>query len=241
MKRLKIFKGHRYCDELILLCVRWYCTYPISYRNLSDIIEELGIKVNYSNLNRWVHKFAPKIYKKIKPHIKKTSDSWRVDEVKLKIKNEWHWLFRATDSKGKSLGFMISQRRNKAAVKRFFKLLLKNNNGVSPRVINVDGLTSYPPALKELQSKQIFSKKTILRCCKYLNNILESDHRFIKKIYKTGLSFKCIESTKNTISGIEAIHMLNKGQIKNVNTVLDIKKYVNRIFKLKTVGNLIFA
>ena len=210
MNRLKIFKGRHFSSEFILLCVQWYCTYPITYRNLSQILEELGVEVNYSTLNRWVRKYGPLIAKKVESQTKEFTNSWRVDEMKIKIKNTWHWIFRATDSKGKTIASMLSQRRNKAAVKKFFKLLLKKNNNKSPRVINVDGLKSYPPAMKELKRKKIYWNGTKLRTCKYLNNILESDHRFIKNVYKMGHFLKVFNLQKKLFHVLKLFTCLRK-------------------------------
>jgi transposase, IS6 family len=128
---------------------------------------------------RWVQAYAPELEKRIRPHLRLTNDSYRVDETYIKVKGAWKYLYRAVDSTGQTIDFMLSGRRDKRAAKRFFRKMLKVAKHQSPRVINVDQNKAYPPAIEELKNEGVLAATSQLRQCKYLNNILEQDHRFI--------------------------------------------------------------
>ena len=138
------FKWKHYEGEIILLNVRWYLKYPLSYRNLKEMMIERGIQVDHSTIMRWVHQYSPEIEKKIRRHLGPTNDSWRVDETYIKIKDEWKYLYRAVDSDGDTIDFMLSTKRDRNAAKRFFKKALVSNHNQMPRIITVDKNASYP-------------------------------------------------------------------------------------------------
>ena len=119
------FKWRHFQQEIILLNVRWYLKYPLSYRNLEEMMLERGLKVDHSTICRWVHTYSPEIDKRTRRYLKPTNDSWRVDETYIKVNGDWKYLYRAVDSEGNTLDFMLSARRNKKAAKRFFKKVLK--------------------------------------------------------------------------------------------------------------------
>ena len=146
------FKWKHFEGEIILWLVRWYCRYALSYKDLKEIAAERGLFVERSTIFRWVQEYAPEISKRMKPHLKMTCDSWKIDETYVKIKGKWHYLYRAIDKQGDTLDWMLSNQRNKKAAKRFFKKLLGNKHTVDPRVINVDKSPTFPPALSELQA-----------------------------------------------------------------------------------------
>ena len=131
---------------MIRWSVRWYCQFAISYRDLVIMAEERGLSVSHTMVMRWVHEYAPKLEKKIKQYIKKSGDSYRIDETYIKIKGEWRYLYRTVDSHGNTLDWMLSVYRNKKAAKKFFKKILANEYCCAPRVINVDEAKAYPPA-----------------------------------------------------------------------------------------------
>jgi len=114
------FKWKHYEGKIILLNVRWYLKYPLSYRNLKEMMIERGIQVDHSTIMRWVHQYSPEIEKKIRRHLRPTNDSWRVDETYIKVKGKWKYFYRAVDSNGDTIDFMLSAKRNKKAAKRFF-------------------------------------------------------------------------------------------------------------------------
>ena len=175
------FKWRHYQGEIILICVRWYLRYALSYRDLEEMMRERGLSLDHTTIYRWVQAYAPELEKRIRPHLRPTSDSYRVDETYVKVKGQWKYLYRAVDSTGQTIDFMLSAKRDARAAKRFFRKMLKLPQHPSPRVINVDQNRSYPPAVEELKEEGILPSASQLRRCKYLNNIVEQWRRFIKR------------------------------------------------------------
>ena len=184
------FKWKHYEGEIILLNVRWYLKYPLSYRNLKEMMIERGIQVDHSTIMRWVHQYSPELEKKIRKHLKPTNDSWRVDETYIKVKGKWKYFYRAVDLNGNTIDFMLSSKRNKKAAKRFLKKALGSKHNQVPRAITVDKNPAYPIAISELKNDQILPQNVSLRQIKYLNNIVEQDHRSIKRIVYPLLGFR---------------------------------------------------
>ena len=230
------FKWRHYLPEIILLNVRWYCRYPLSYRNLEEMMAERGVEVDHSTINHWVLKYAPELDKRIRPHLQSTNDSWKVDETYIQIKGEWKYLYRAVDSEGNTLDFMLSAKRDGKAAARFFCNVLKANHVTPPRVINVDKNAAYPAAIEILKSEQTLATQTELRQVKYLNNLIEQDHRNIKRIVKPMLGLKTFNSARRTLRGIEAMNMMRKEQVQGVEKgdVRSQVEFVSRIFGLVT-------
>ena len=166
------FKWKHYAGEIILLNVRWYLKYALSYRNLQEMMAERGVEVDHTTIMRWVHQYSPEIEKKIRKHLRPTNDSWRVDETYIKVKGEWKYLYRAVDSDGSTIDFMLSAKRDRKAVKRFFNKALGSNHNQMPRVITVDKNPAYPIAIQELKNDRILPKNVGLRQIKYLNTLL---------------------------------------------------------------------
>jgi len=171
------FKWKHFAGEIILLNVRWYLKYALSYKNLEEIMAERGIKVDHTTIMRWVHEYSPEIEKKVRRYLKPTNDSWRMDETYIRVKVEWKYLYRAVDSDGNTIDFMLSAKRDRKAAKRFLKKALDSKHNQIPRVITVDKNPAYPPAINELKNNRILSQNVNLRQIKYLNNIVEQDHR----------------------------------------------------------------
>jgi transposase-like protein len=174
-----LFKWRHHESEIILLCVRWYLRYALSYRDLEAMMEERNLTVDHTTIYRWVQAYAPELEKRSRPHLRPTNDSYRVDETYVKIKGKWYYLYRAVDSTGQTIDFLLSARRDARAVKRFFRKMLKAASHSSPRVINVDKNPAYPSAVEQLKEEGTLPNHTQLRQCKYLNNIIEQDHRFM--------------------------------------------------------------
>jgi transposase-like protein len=147
MSTPSILKWRHFLPDVILLNVRWYCRYPLSYRNLEEMMQERGIEVDHSTLNRWVLKYAPELDLRIRPHLQATNDSWRVDETYVKVKGVWKYLYRAVDSARNTLDFMLSAKRDGKAAERFFRKVLQARHTQSPRVITVDKNAAYPKRL----------------------------------------------------------------------------------------------
>ena len=208
------FKGHQYPKSVILYAVFFYVRYGVSYRDLEEIMAERGVEVDHATLNRWVVKFSPTIAAKAQARKKPTAISWRMDETYIKVRGQWTYLYRAVDRDGQTLEFMLSKRRDTAAARRFFKRAV-GTNGVPKRIAidksgaNLAGLQSLNVILKFIGTGRIIN----IVQSKYLNNIVEQDHRFIKKITRPMLGFKAFHSAAATLAGIEAAHMIRKGQL----------------------------
>ena len=232
MNSTEPFKWRHFQKDVILLNVRWYLKYPLSYRNLEEMMLERGLKVDHSTIARWVLTYSPQIDERTRRYLKLTNDSWRVDETYIKVKGKWKYLYRAVDSEGNTLDFMLSARRNQRAAKRFFKKLLKSRHNKQPRVINVDKNAAYPPAIEELKSEKVLEEKSETRQVKYLNNLVEQDHRGVKRITNAALGYKSFHTASRTIKGIEIMRMIYKGQVEGVNSkdVLGEKKFIDSLF-----------
>jgi transposase-like protein len=180
------------------------------------MMNERGLAVDHTTIYRWVQAYAPELEKRIRPHLSLTNDSYRVDETYVKVKGAWKYLYRALDSAGQTINFMLSAKRDTKAAKRFFRKMLKAPKHQSPRVINVDRNNAYPPAVEELKKKGVLAVTSQLRQCKYLNNIVEQDHRFIKRRINPGLGFFSFKTARRTIGGYEVMHMMRKGQVEGI-------------------------
>ena len=225
----KLFKWKHFQKDIILLCIRWYLKYPLSYRMLQEMMMERGISVDPSTIMRWVHQFAPIIDVKIRKYLKKTNDSWRMDETYIKIKGKNCYLYRVVDSSGKTIDFYVSENRDKNAAKEFFKKAITKENNQNPRVITIDKYAATEIAIDELIYSGDLACSTTIRKTKYLNNIIEQDHRFIKRKLKPMLGFKSLDGAIKTICGIEIMHMLRKGQIEEIQDVLIEVEFINKI------------
>ena len=210
------FKWRHFEADIILLCVRWYLRYSLSYRDLEEMMRERGLHVDHTTIYRWVQHYAPEVEKRCKPHLKATTDSWRVDETYVKVKKVWMYLYRAVDSQGNTLEFLLSPTRDAQAAKRFFAKTLAAPHTTTPRVINVDKNAAYPKAFNELQAQGAIPEGCELRQVKYLNTIVEHDHRFIKRRVKPGLGFFSFETAWNTLQGYESMNIIRKGQVHGV-------------------------
>ncbi len=177
---------------------------------------ERGLSVDHSTLNRWVQRYAPELDKRCRTHLRPTNDSWRVDETYVEVKGQWKYLYRAVDSKGNTLEFMLSAKRNARAAERFFRKALKAVHNQSPRVINVDKNAAYPSAFDVLKADKTLTETCSLRQNKYLNNIVEQEHRAIKRLVNPGLGFKSFHTAWQTIRGYETMNMIRKGQIQGI-------------------------
>ncbi len=235
------FKWRHYQAEIILLCVRWYLRYALSYRDLEEMMRERGLWVDHTTIFRWVQHYTPEIDKRSRPHLKACNDSWRVDETYVKIKKTWMYLYRAVDSDGTTLEFLLSPTRDAEAAKRFFVKALHSRAGSAqevrpveesvaepmvvadphttisaPRVINVDKNAAYPKAIAELKAAGMLPEQVELRQVKYLNNLIEQDHRKIFRVVKPGMGFFSFESAWRTLQGYEVMHIFRKGQMRGV-------------------------
>jgi transposase-like protein len=180
------------------------------------MMAERGVEVDHSTIHRWVLSYAPELDKRVRPHLNPTNDSWRVDETYIEVKGEWKYLYRAVDSIGNTLDFMLSAKRDGKAAARFFRKVLKAEHTQKPRVITVDKNAAYPVAIKALKADETISAEVKLRQSKYLNNVIEQDHRNIKQLTKPMMGFGSFNTARRTLRGIEAMSMIRKGQAKGI-------------------------
>ena len=177
------------------------------------MLEERCLSISHTTIMCWVHQYGPELDKRIRRHLKQTNDSWRVDETYIKVKGQWMYLYRAVDSKGNTIDFFLNKTRDQKAAKRFFKKALRSFHVSKPRVITVDKNPAYPMTIEELKKEKKMPVGIQIRQVKYLNNIVEQDHRFIKKRVRSMLGLKSFRTAKSMLSGIEAMHIIKKGQL----------------------------
>jgi transposase-like protein len=210
------FKGRQFTAEIILWAVRWYLQFPISYRDLERMFSDRGIQIDHTTLFRWIQAYAPELEKRIRPRLRMTRGSWRVDETYIRVKGEWVYLYRAVDASGQTIDFLLSPKRDAAAAKRFFRKALKQPHTVNPRTITVDKNAAYPIAVNVMKRNGELWRFAKLRPVKFLNNIVEQDHRRIKRLVRPSLGFKSVITATQTIAGYEAMAMIRKGQVAGV-------------------------
>jgi transposase-like protein len=203
-----LFKGRHFDQEIIVLCVRWYITFKLSFRDLVQMMAERGITLSHPTILRWVQQYVPEFEKRWNHYARPVGDSWRVDETYIKVKGQWVYLYRAVDKQGRTVDFLLSKRRDVAAAKRFFCRAAKQHG--APRVITLDGYAASHRAVDKLKTSGILPRRVQVRSCKYLNNVIEQDHRRIKQRVRPMLGFKRFETAAVTIRGIELAEKIKK-------------------------------
>ena len=195
------FKGMRFPIDVILVCIRWYAAYPLSYRHLEEEMDERGVSVDHSSINRWAVRFLPLIEKMARKHKRPVGGSWRMDETYIKVKGVWKYLYRAVDKQGKTVDFLLT-------AKRFFDKAMGANG--DPDKVAMDKSGANKAAIDAINAGR--DVPILMRQVKYLNNIVEQDHRAIKRVTRPMLYFKSFWSAGSVLAGIELIHMIRKGQ-----------------------------
>ena len=208
------FKGSHYLKDVILYAVFFYLRYAVSYRDLEEILAERGVDADHATLNRWVVKYAPLIAAEVQKRKSPAGRFWRMDETYIKVKGRWCYLYRAVDKHGKTLDFMLSESRDEAAVTAFFARTIGTNGWPDKVVIDKSGANL--AGLDNMNVTLILAGWywliEVLQV-KYLNNIIEQDHRFIKKITRPMLGFKSFVAAQATLAGIGTTHIIRKGQL----------------------------
>ncbi len=204
-----MFKGHCFPKHIIVQAVYFKFRFGLSYREIEELMAIRGVNVDHATIQRWVFKFTPLLEKEFRKRKKIVGRRWRMDETYVKVRGQWCYLYRAVDKQGNTIDFLLTKRRKRMSAQSFLIKAIENNG--KPELINIDKSGSNKHAIR-IYNKRSCSKIEI-RQCKYLNNTVEQDHRFVKKRIIKGLGFKEFESAKRTLSGIEIVHMIRKGQL----------------------------
>ncbi|WP_429496249.1 IS6 family transposase [Paraburkholderia youngii] len=205
----KVLKRLHYPLDVMLLCVRWYVAYPLSLRHLEQMMAERGIAVDHSTVHRWALKLLPVLEKAFRRRKRTVSKSWRMDETYIRIRGEWRYLYRAVDKAGNTVDFLLRARRDKAAARAYFEKAIDQNG--APETVTLDKSGSNLAALQAINARRNLPIK--VRQKKYLNNIVEQDHRSIKRRTRPMLGFKKFRCARILLGGIEIMHMIVKGQL----------------------------
>jgi len=209
------FKGFVFPPEVILCTVYMKCRFSLSYRDIEELSLIRGISLDHATIQRWMVRFIPLLNKKFHHRKKQVYGSWRMDETYIKVKGQWKFLYRAVDKYGDTIDFLLRAKRDKVAAKAFFRKAIKQNG--KPDKVNIDKSGANTAALDDLnfEYKEGKEAEITIRQNKYLNNRIEGDHRFVKRITRPMLGFKSFASAKITIAGIEIVHMIRKNQFTN--------------------------
>ena len=203
------FKGAHFPQDIILMGVRWYVAYPLSYRHVEELMEERGVSVDHATINRWVVKYSPQLEAAFHRCKRPVWISWRMDETYIRVKGEWRYLYRAVDKTGQTSDFLLTEHRDTEAALRFLKKAIRRH-GV-PEKITIDGSEANEAAIKRYNEEHGTSIE--IRQIKYLNNMVEQDHRGVKRVTRPMLGFKSFAAAQDTLTGIELMHMLKKRQL----------------------------
>jgi len=207
-----IYRKRAFDADIIELCVRWYITYRLSYRDLVEMMAERGVQIAHSTILRWATRYVPEFEKRWNRFSRFVGTSWRVDETYISIKAKWHYLYRAVDKHGKTVDFLLRRDRGIDAAQAFFRKALASNAPRVPRKVTLDGHVPTRRALWLRRREHPCWRNLKVRTCKYLNNIVEQDHRAIKRRCASMAGFKSFANAAITIAGIELAHRIRKGQ-----------------------------
>jgi transposase-like protein len=204
-----LFHGRHFDRSIIILCVRWYITFKLSYRDLVEIMAERGVDVSHTTILRWVQCYVPKFEKWWNYYTRPVSASWRVDETYIKVRGRWNYLYRAVDKHGLTVDFLLSEHRDIAAAKRFFTRAVQQHG--APSSVMLDGDPATHAAVAGLRERGVLGPQTKVWTSKYLNNLIEQDHRKVKQRIYPMLGFKNCGNAAVTIGGIELVQKIRKG------------------------------
>jgi transposase-like protein len=205
-----LFHGRHFDRTTIILCVSWYITYKLSYRDLAEMMAERGVDLSHTTILRWVQRYVPEVEKRWNHYTRPVGTSWRVDETYIGVKGRWTYLYRAVDRQGKTVDFLLSEHRDIAAAKRFFTQVIHKHG--PPEKITIDGYPATHTAIADLKAKEILLQGTKVRTRKYLNNLIEQDDRRVKQRIYPMLGFKRFRNAAIAITGIELSQKIRKGQ-----------------------------
>ena len=207
-----LFAGRHFNRDVIILCVRWYLRFKLSLRDLVEMMAERGLSLAHTTIMRWVRHYAPEFEKRWRRYALAVGRSWRVDETYIKIRGEWCYLYRAVDRVGRTVDFRLSARRDVIAAKAFFRKAIKNQR--PPQTITLDGYAASHRAVRELKADGSLAADTKQRSSKYLNNLIEQDHRSVKQRIAVMLGFKQFRHAVTMVAGIELMHCIPQGAVR---------------------------
>jgi len=208
----ELFKGRHFDREILVLCVRWYLSFKLSFRDLVAMMSERGIGIAHTTILRWVQHYTPEFEKRWERYARSTGGSWRMDETYIRVKGEWMYLYRAVDKAGKTVDFYLSRKRDVNAAKAFLRKALKGQR--IPTKITLDAYAASHRAVAELKASGELPKRVRVRTSKYLNNTIEQDHRRVKQRLRPMLGLKSFRTATVVIGGIELAEKIKKGQFK---------------------------
>jgi len=202
------FKGAHFPQAIILMGVRWYVAYPLSYRHVEELMAERGVSVDHATIQRWVVKYSAQLAEAFHRRQRPVGRSWRMDETYIRVKGAWRYLYRAVDKTGQTIDFLLTEHRDTEAALSFLTQAIRRH-GV-PEKITIDGSEANEAAIKRYN--EAHGTAIIIRQVKYLNNMIEPDQRGVKRVTRPMLGFKSFAAAQAALSGIELMHMLKKGQ-----------------------------
>lgn len=229
IKRDPIYRRRRFPAETIELCVRWYITYRLSYRDLVEMMAERGITVSHTTILRWVLRYVPEFEKRWARYARPVDSSWRVDETAVSVRGGKHYLYRAVDRHGKSVDHLLFADRSREAAQAFFRKAVAAHAGKWPRTVNLDGNTASHLAMRLLREEDSRWQGVTVRDRRYLNNIVEQDHRAIKRRCASMLGFKSFKTAEITLAGVELAQRIRKRQFSVRRGRGDMKQLWDRV------------
>ncbi len=205
----KVIKRMHYPLEVMLTCVRWYVAYPLSLRHIEEMMAERGVFVDHATIHRWALKIVPAFVKVFRGRKRQVGKSWRMDETYIRVCGHWKYLYRAVDRDGDTVDFLLTARRDEAAARRFLARAIDRHG--EPAKVTTDKSGANTAAIESYNADH--EADIEMRQCKHLNNIVEQNHRAIKRITRPMLGFKSLRCARIMLAGIETMHMIRKGQL----------------------------
>jgi transposase-like protein len=224
-----LFKGCHFDRTIIILCVRWYLTYKLSYRDLVEMMAERGVALSHTTILRWVQRYVPEFEKRWRRYARRVGTSWRVDETYIKVRGRWAYLYRAVDKHGQTVDFLLSENRDMSAARQFFTRAIEIHG--SPERITLDGYPATHSAVAELKKSGVLHTQTKIWTSKYLNNIVEQDHRRVKQRIYPMLGLKSFRNAVVTISGVELIQKIRKRQFDTSAVIVREERRVSHVWE----------
>ncbi|MEZ5753386.1 MAG: IS6 family transposase [Paracoccaceae bacterium] len=233
MARRDPFRGHRFPKDVILLAVRRYCRYPLSYHDLRDMLAERGISVDAALIHRWVRKFGPEVrYRALGCHRAWRGLTWHVDETYIRVNGRWCYLWRAVDQHGQLIDFRLTARRDAKAARAFLRQAQETVRLYQPVTSITDKAPTYGKVISEIN--ECLGPEDAIRHVtrKHLNNRIESDHAALKRLLRPMRGFRSLSSAKATLMGIETFRAIRKAEFDGATrSVAHEIEFVTNLFR----------